>query len=196
MSSMFQISGRLKLSHLNLLEDYGSDLIVDKRAKQNRLEELINLEDFLTQFAIFFLNIFKMFPTIKNSRMIIVVFKILLATQLLYQIFELPLLVSFPQNSVNIFSESHPILRLWFVLPFIVEIILNFNLTYYQHGERITSKFLIIDRYLKKDFWWDLTGVLGSSFIFENTNLIIILIIFVLRFVKFKTMYDSIEEKF
>lgn len=75
-------------------------------------------------------------------------------------------MLSFPDNGVNIFTYEHSVLRVWFILPFIFEILLNFNLSYYEHGERITSKFRIIARYLSNDFWWDFAGVLGSGFVF------------------------------
>jgi len=105
-------------------------------------------------------------------------------------------MLSFPDNTINIFKSNHPLLRIWFVLPFILEIILNFNLSYYEHGERITSKFRIVSNYLQKDFLWDLAGVFGSGFIFQDANFVFIFGIFVLRFVKCKRMYDTIEEKF
>lgn len=105
-------------------------------------------------------------------------------------------MVSFPDNTVNIFDSAHPVLRFWFELPFIIEIFLNFNLSYFKHGERITSKKKIIARYLRLDFGWDLMGLIGTAIIVTHSHWLLSLILFILRFIKFKIMYDAIEEKF
>lgn len=108
----------------------------------------------------------------------------------------LPLMVSFPDNSVNIFQEDKKLVRFLFDLPFIIEIFLNFNLSYFEHGERIISKKQIVARYLHWRFGWDLTELILTAVIVTSTHKTFSLILFILRFVKFKDMYDAIEEKF
>lgn len=72
-------------------------------------------------------------------------------------------MVSFPDNSINLFSTSHGVLRFVFTLPFIFEIILNFNMKYFEHGDQISDKAQIVLRYVKKEFWWDVAGVIGTG---------------------------------
>lgn len=87
-------------------------------------------------------------------------------------------------------------MRLWFVLPFIAEIIVNFNMTYSEQGEPIIDRLVIVRQYLRKEFIWDLAGVICTVIVIDSENFLVVLIILMVRFVKFWFMYDSIEEKF
>ncbi|KAL4460912.1 hypothetical protein ABPG74_016384 [Tetrahymena malaccensis] len=195
LSSLLQIRAKLKSYHLMIIDDKSTNRQFDE--KQTKfLEDLVSLDYFLAKLSQFFYTIFRFFPSTTNTRIFVVIFKIILALQLTYQLFILPFLISYPYNSINLFSVNEKMLRTIFVIPFILEMILNFNLKYFEHGELISDKYTIILRYIKKEFWWDAVGIAGTGLIDENSYVAFILIIFFIRFIKFKSMYNSIEEKF
>ncbi|EAS01339.2 cation channel family protein (macronuclear) [Tetrahymena thermophila SB210] len=195
LSSLLQIRSKLRNYHLMIIDDKSSNRQYDE--KQTKFfEDLVSLDYFLANLSQVFYTVFRFFPSTTNTKILIIVFKIILALQLTYQLFMLPFLISFPYNSINLFSVNEKMLRAIFVIPFILEMILNFNLKYFEHGELISDKYTIILRYIKKDFWWDAIGIAGTGLIDENSYVAFILIIFFIRFIKFKSMYNSIEEKF
>lgn len=105
-------------------------------------------------------------------------------------------MICFPLNVSNIFTTLHPYISSLFILPFIIEIVLNLNLQYFQHGECISDKLSIIQNYLKFNFWVDIVGVIGSVAINEDSYFELMLAVFFIRFMKFQNMYVAIEEKF
>ncbi|KAL4506831.1 hypothetical protein ABPG72_001252 [Tetrahymena utriculariae] len=195
LSSLLQIKAKLKSYHLMIIDDQSTIGQFDE--KQTKFfEDLVSLDYFLASIAQVFYSIFRFFPSTTNTKILVVIFKIILALQLTYQLFMLPFLISFPNNSINLFQVDKQMLRTVFVIPFILEMILNFNLKYFEHGDLISDKYTIILRYIKKEFWWDAVGIAGTGLIDENSYVAFILIIFFIRFIKFKAMYNSIEEKF
>ena len=70
-----------------------------------------------------------------------------------------------------------------YVLPLIIfflDILLNFNIFYYDSGLVIRDRSLIIKRYLKKDFWFDfipfLSIIIDEEIFYENSlNILVFL---------------------
>ena len=149
-----------------------------------------NFSDFFSSKVRFFKKMMKKIGLLPpNSR-----FKIFWETIMVLMIFiNFFLITAEISFDANILKE--PFLYYFSILFFIVDIIINFNSSYYENGIIVVKRKKIINNYIRKGFSLDVLALIGLLFIFfESKQIKIFSLIFLLQLISIKKRYEIIEE--
>jgi len=97
----------------------------------------------------------KNIPLIHNESLILNIWKLIVLSMIVLQIFLVPLKVSF---DINVDNDDLIFVLFSFYLPltiFGLDILINFNSTYYEEGKLIQDRSKIISNYLRYQFFLD-----------------------------------------
>ncbi|CAD8185376.1 unnamed protein product [Paramecium octaurelia] len=105
-------------------------------------------------------------------------------------IFFIPMSLSFELDKsstlVWLFFETIP------SYIFIVEILLNFNTAYYNHGVIHTTRKEIFHHYVSENFWWDL--MISIPYVLSQLDIPYIQFVLLLRITRVKSMVQNVED--